>query len=355
MESAIEEADAAPAASAAPPTTSSETATSAEATTSVAPSDPVTSAAATRSSDAGEVAASAPDPATLVAAFGHYTDASTSDGGASTGGGGGGATPDHDDHHDDDLKAPLSSRFVVKPDDFVGPTAGNWVTQDELAKVEQVYDAIQNNRGDLRLQLGDGKLRAAALEDVARLLETGSGRDLVYKLSNNVSKEKDRSGNLVHRTTYVGESETEGGEVVGVDEDLDARPFNGSGADAQANYHPGSSRAAPAGSQDPAWPMRSDVTLYHELTHAYHKTLGSTATGTISSSEAATDGDAQRRTKRYEYQAVGLGDFAQGPQLTPTENSYRRERAIIGAENPDGTGVVAGDRDMSRRYSYKPT
>lgn len=96
-----------------------------------------------------------------------------------------------------------------------------------------------------------------------------------------------------------------------------------------------------------AWilPRRSDVTLYHELVHAYHTQMGTAkAKEALVSAERVVD-DVDRPyhkegiggeetmggVSEEEYATVGLGDYASDRF---TENRYRRERRQLGEDVP---------------------
>jgi len=85
--------------------------------------------------------------------------------------------------------------------------------------------------------------------------------------------------------------------------------------------------------------------MYHELVHAYHKTKGDEASGAVPEKDAVHDYDTGAGLSAAEYQAVGLGPWAQGGKYETrgfnthngkpwgtgefTENKYRMERNNI--------------------------
>jgi hypothetical protein len=98
----------------------------------------------------------------------------------------------------------------------------------------------------------------------------------------------------------------------------------------------------------PWLPMRSDVTLFHELTHAHHAAYGTLDQTTLASGAGVNPDDVGQLG--MEYQAVGLGGWAGN---TLTENTYRDQRRAIGASG-EGTRSVGGvtDAAMPHRDSY---
>jgi len=101
--------------------------------------------------------------------------------------------------------------------------------------------------------------------------------------------------------------------------------------------------------QDSAWnPTPSDVLLFHELVHSYHRTRGKNASGKLSAAQAIHAGD--ESVSISEYQCTGL-DTADGSAATQfsggdfTENKYRQERGIAHRDTyiPRGYRVPAAE------------
>src|SRR6266567_915426 len=96
------------------------------------------------------------------------------------------------------------------------------------------------------------------------------------------------------------------------------------GRDAEVNYYPGVTRHAPGGeTEDPAWPMRSDVSLFHELVHAAHNTQGNAAPGPISDAEATCNADVGKdasSTRRWAW-AASLSAWIWTPPRTASGRS----------------------------------
>src|SRR5690606_27378866 len=123
----------------------------------------------------------------------------------------------------------------------------------------------------------------------------------------------------------------------------EANAANGTGSGSAVQFNPGveSDNIGDAGD---AWnATRSDVVLYHELSHAWNQVHGiEDQSGAVAPGEAGLDGTERDANdggiQRWEHQAVGLGNHEH--VTGPTENRYRRERAQIGAAG--GPGIVAG-------------
>jgi len=257
----------------------------------------------------------------------------------------------------------LAGNFKVVPDGTPGG-AENQVTQEQFEKIARTYSDIRMGRSDIKFDLPAGMsdtdadaYRNGTMKDIGRILETKTGRELIGELSDN--ERPDGS----HRTTYLeGKSsdprnaETTGGAGA---EGTDAHP--GAGSDSHIHYDPGSIWLPEAGATngEPWLPMRSDVQLYHELTHSYHQTHGTAASGKVTkeSLDAAHVGefdlsrtDIDYDVDRLEQQSVGIGEFTHEQY---TENAYRAARARLGAAGGPGVvGGVGGDVGMEQRDTY---
>jgi hypothetical protein len=277
--------------------------------------------------------------------------------------------PAHDDHHDPEAemerirhdraaaRQELAGRFIVTPAaQMPANPAPNQVTPEQLDEVARNYSDIRLGRSDVRIdthELGARdatRFRAQTMEQLAEIMQTQSGRELVGGLSQDPR----------HRGVTIGaahenfeplersqENDIEGGATgpyvedvtvpvtaAGMDSD-DARaamsdPRRGSGARIGVNLDP------PAG-------YRGDVTLMHEMVHAYHMTRGTLPPRT----DVVTAPGVDQGLPQAEHQATGLGRYTRDPM---TENAYRAERARIGR----GTvGVVPGDAGMAQRPTYR--
>jgi hypothetical protein len=259
----------------------------------------------------------------------------------------------------------LAGRFQVVPDDFVGPRLPNQVTQSEYQQVARTYSDIRLGRGDLTIDTSErtpdeaADYRAGAMNDIADLLQTQTGRTELQGLSNNEAT--DAAGNTIHRHTTLsalhqdanGDNDRSNDGNAPIDTtngfadpvnfaDSQTRPdangnmVNGPGSDVVVRYNPGVTINT----------TRSDVILAHELRHTMDETHGGLDATTV----AATDGVPADTGNfmRWEHQAAGLGIHANEPV---NENHYRAERAMIGATGT-GDAVQPGDVNMPQRTSY---
>jgi len=255
----------------------------------------------------------------------------------------------------------LRSRFDVVPDDFVGPRLPNQLTEAEFEQQAHTYSDIRMNRSDIHFDGGDDQsYRDGAMTDMANLMQTPAGRQLLGTLANNTAGEVDADGNPIHHTTTLrpfldasGNPDTTNSDEMPVDASGqnvmgttsgDARTTNGTGNDTVVRYNPGVN-VAPPSSTDPWWPARSDVILMHEMTHAYHDTQGDTDNTRVLNTDGP--GAAGSQPMRYEHQAAGLGLY-NGAAVS--ENAYRDQRREIGAAG--GAGVQPGDVGMAHRDVY---
>jgi NleD-like pathogen effector protein (putative zinc metallopeptidase) len=212
----------------------------------------------------------------------------------------------------------------------------NQLSPEEMKRITKLYADIKNGRSDLKVAGPDGndpqkseEARAKGLKDIARILQTESGRGLVTALANN----KDGRGQH-HTTTLHSES--------------DVNDRTSTETDAKGNvdvYVPnGQILKVPGTGEKVDWAnlARSDVVTYHELCHAFHKTHGDEATGYIRSE--AVDPNDTKGVSKAEYQAAGLGDWGPNGKLAKknpfNENRYREER------NGVSDGGRNNDRDL---------
>jgi hypothetical protein len=266
-----------------------------------------------------------------------------------------------------DLKAAeaeLRSRFeVAGPGQAASAEhhAPNQVSEAEFEKIAKTYSDIRLDRSDIKFgRQDDDKYQKGAMEDIARLMQTEAGRELIFTLADNTAGEKDADGNPVHHTTTLKpylKSHGGGIDVSNSDEEAATKApekdeKNGAGVDSVVRYNPGVTVDPTANDpKTPWWPARSDVILMHEMTHAYYDTQGQTDFGKVDRKTGdgveGNIGAYKGTLERYEHQAAGLGHYAGAPI---SENRYRGERARIGDEAT--TGVLPGDVGMAHRDYY---
>jgi hypothetical protein len=242
-----------------------------------------------------------------------------------------------------------------------GPHAGNQVTPEEYENIVQMYSDLRlstdpdNQHSNLRFGANSSaEYRQQTMQQIARILQTTSGRDLISHLEHSRSQttlagfdpNPELTGGASDRTFDEGASVRQ----------ADGNPGMGAPSEVH-NLHTNEHATLPAGVAHPDWDPRSDVVLYHELTHAMHSVDGVQARGLVGH---GTEDNAVARAedtgvRNEEYQTVGLGRYERtDPMLRMgeiSENAYRRERNEIGR---NGAGAVAGDRDMTQRTSYLP-
>lgn len=224
-----------------------------------------------------------------------------------------------------DAQRDLASRFNVGMGDGITPTGEgeNDVTQEEFLAIARQYSDIR--RGNTQIELdfatpGADPKRTATLEnrtmaDIGDIMQTRVGRDLIGDLANGEFK------------TKIGEEATDNARGGGQNSETeDAYLYN------YAMYQPGENHFPGKGD------YRSDVTLFHELTHAYHSMKNDVALDYVSSQGLTPPvaGDEGQKIQRNEYQAVGLGGFAANKY---TENAYRAARM----------GMTSGNRTLGQK------
>ncbi len=240
-----------------------------------------------------------------------------------------------------DAQRDLASRFDVGG---LGAGVGegdqqNDVTSEEFQEIAKLYSDIRRGKTSLKVDGGgmDGdwnekgldakeskQFQERTMEDIGDLLQTTSGRGLVGELAKN------------KETTTIAKSMNAAGRAD--TDNASAIPFS---------YDDGSKEAyvkyvAGEGHRPGDGDHRSDVTLFHELTHAYTMLNGTVAPIEATVQDAGTD----HGVELMEYQAAGLGAYA-GNQYS--ENAYRRDRASL----TTGNRTLGGkDIDLPQRDTY---
>jgi hypothetical protein len=263
----------------------------------------------------------------------------------------------------------LAPMFTVRDqnaprDELTGHT--NTITPEEFEHVSRTYSNIRRasnprtaeGQSHLRVDTDHVKpeLQQAVLDDtmhdLANIMQTASGRTLVETLAEGTTSKEHPNA---HDTVIYERGKTDNGEAW-----ADHDTYNlGHGADASVSYASGPQGGIRFAGDDEWRNMRSDVTLYHELTHAYHLTGGTNAIGTIDNTDPTMSdvwaGDNGQDLD--EAQALGLGKLR---ETEINENRYRAERNDVAASgvgvrqwmNDDLGNFIAGDAELSDRDHY---
>jgi hypothetical protein len=272
----------------------------------------------------------------------------------------------------------LAGRFEVVDPAHVGARLPNQVTEDEYRDITRTFSDIRRGRADIRLDPAERgcsdpqAFEDAMMSDIADIMQTESGRELVGALADN--KGPDEHGDEVSRITTLsprfrdGLENSDNAETRNDDDDAfgflrhDGTPSRGSTA-VEIDINPGVTVNDEIGGSQ----LRSDVALYHEMVHAYDHshgisdirdvedgdaTWGKLLSGDVSGAWDAlferdhqVAWDARQGVSRSEHAAVGLGLY-EGRRLS--ENTYRGERTAVA---DSGLGRV-GDADMPQRNRY---
>lgn len=225
-----------------------------------------------------------------------------------------------------DAQRDLAGHFNVVAAGTPGAGDQNTVTPEQFQQIARTYSDIRTDRHNLGFDLAENssggaitdeqraQFREGAMNDVASMLQTNAGRQHL----DNIGAQTNADG--TQRRTYMGmisdsEFQTQGGVGGGRAGGTGALDPDASHREGYIYYRPG--EAVFAG--DPNRTARSDVTLMHELNHAYHSNARTLEPDVDNSGNGTSD---------REDQAMGThihsGDCC-------TENAYRRDRAAIGA------------------------
>ncbi len=230
------------------------------------------------------------------------------------------------------------------------------------------YLAVREGWTDLRIDTSEigpalGPAAAVAYEDMAltdirSILQTEGGRELIRSLAydpedqtttlrpawkRNANQQFDPSLGIDPRQAFAW-----GGGANMNEGSLRPDGTAGRGIDTEVRYNPGQTTTR-AGVLDKWMPMRSDVTLYHELVHALDLVSGTMPSGELDAHDGVTPVDEAADTLRREYAAVGLGAWS---DRETSENEYREARRAIGKS---GVGVREGDKKQVERNNYANT
>jgi len=248
----------------------------------------------------------------------------------------------------------LAGRFQIVPADFIGPRLPNQVTQAEFEHLANNYSDIRTGHSNIHLDsAGMNPAQAAAFQsgamtDIASMLQTSAGRSLVDQLST-----AHAADGTARTTTIRGIANPLGSNAAALDPARAADRGNGVGTNMVVSYAPGRDAVVP-GAGNPWLPIRSDVALLHEMTHALHGVQGQRLGSPVAAADAQPGDQAAARAGRItqeEYATVGLGRFAPGPGGV-SENAYRAERRMLAGR----AGARAGDElpSMQARTNYVP-
>ncbi len=239
--------------------------------------------------------------------------------------------------------------------------AQNQVTQEQFQQIAHQYSDIRMDRTDIHFNtqgLSDrdaGQYRRDMMGDLASIMQTSGGRDLIGNLAHNTDHHTTTLSPLFQKDAQGHYDPSRGlddsnGFASPIHRDaatLHADGTAGPGSDARVRINPGHT-IAPTDrdpEQDRWLPFRSDVLLYHELVHAMDDTHGTLNRGTTGADGDGVAWDSYQELA--EHRAAGLGRYANEPI---SESAYRRARRAIGAGG--GADARGGDATMPDRDTY---
>lgn len=290
----------------------------------------------------------------------------------------------------------LRANFDVVADDYTGERKPNTVTESEFRDLSRNYSDIRLGRGDLTMDTSSmsaedaKKFREGAMNDIATILTTPSGRHQIAALHDNVQKDdngnvrkflngadvtgtaQESQGSAQHRHTTLTDLHQDANGNNDLSDDPTAPldlsnavtdPKNntdrfrtatgrGLGTDTTIRYNPGT-RIDDNNDGTPDHQSTSDIILMHEMGHARDQTQGNQYDGKVKEDpwsiwnfwrqdqNRSGNPDIDHVNER-EHQAAGLGHYVDPLTGIPddmTENRYRMERRQLGATQPDGTPV----------------
>jgi hypothetical protein len=239
--------------------------------------------------------------------------------------------------HMDGMMALTGKLDVV---DKIDPSKPNQVTLDEYNRLAEQYASIK--RGDTDVQFDTSgmkpedaaKFKNGAMTDIASMMQTQSGREMLDGVTDNVSPMTGEH----HTVTISNTNNPQNADTAGP-AGQDKQEHDGTGVDSQIQYKPGEDFFL----RNQNVKETSNSALFHEMAHAYSMGRGEVAEGDVDNPQCAND----KGVKAAEYQVVGLGGY-DIPSSTPTtvpltENQYRKERRAVGDQNLDDRETYNAD------------
>ena len=231
----------------------------------------------------------------------------------------------------------LRGNFEIVGPDHKGPRKPNQITQAELDKMAGMYSDIRGGRSDIEVsdkQFGDhvrwdGTIdedlkrknedcKAKVMGDMAKLMQSPSGRELLSAMHDNEAKgAMDADGNPVHIKTKIGNllSHHRGANTTDL---CDSQGEGGRNMSIYASYD--QSKAG------------SDRDLFKVMAESWHKSRpGGAANETNENRRTYADGTEIPYKDRYAYTLPDkvMGRHGEGSKIngrTITVNQYNRER-----------------------------
>jgi hypothetical protein len=232
-------------------------------------------------------------------------------------------------------RAPLQNRKDLDEDQQAERTDLTAQIEDLKGKIEPNLDS---ERGEYQSILGD-VVKRETMKDLVRIAQTGVGRDLLDEVSTN------RGGPQVGIHSYSEKFNPDAGRAKsGAEDYVNYTPQAFKDRDARPHVR-GEAKDMRAAKKTNPWQLnnRTDVTLFHELTHAMHfqtgalDPLGANANELVDDKTAVHDVDkpfdgpqGPAGVRKEEYRTVGLGEFKDDPI---TENAYRKARQDLGEKD----------------------
>ena len=226
----------------------------------------------------------------------------------------------------------------------------NQLTKREFQSVANLYGAIKSGQTNIQLakEFSDSAeqetFERKTLEDIATIMQTKMGMGLIMSLATNklghkviIGLSRDKYGRI--DPNNPGTAPIRSNRNINYQQ----KQINGEGNNMLTQYVPGVNSVVPGVE---AWATsRSDVTLVHELIHAFHGVFGEEIPGFVDYKMALSPFDMPNQkspTEIAEYQTVGLREHA---YRSFTENKYREERRLIECGGNSCKNTLIGHRD----------
>jgi Domain of unknown function (DUF4157)/Effector protein len=201
--------------------------------------------------------------------------------------------------------------------------------KNRMAKHEEAMRVPQNQYNALVKQV----IKKETMKDLVKIAQTGVGRDLLESIAKTSLKNNEKKVIINAFSQYRNPTAAEGEKNPYVD----YTPQYFKDRDTQQRQKGGAIRQFEALKAHNPWQEndRTDITLFHELVHAYHFQSGAeeknnlvTKSETVHAVDRPYEFEGEQRgVREEEYATVGLGKYSSDKY---TENAYRAERRDLG-------------------------
>ena len=240
--------------------------------------------------------------------------------------------------HWDEKLEPLYKKLnslYEKRDSLENPDSQIRAVKDKISEVKQKRDEFSGRVEELKADyepLVKEMVKREVLRDLVTIAQTGVGRDLLKKIAKTSFETEAKKVTIRAYDQYMAPTAGQAKETGSLYVNYTPQYFRE--RDTRQRGEGGAILKAEELAKTNPWQenARTDISLFHELVHAYHHQSGTVKSdNSLVSAEKAVDevdkpyGSLKdpKGVREEEYFTVGLGDYAEEKL---TENAYRKER-----------------------------